>query len=79
MNVSRRALMVRAGAVAWGLALPLRRSFAETKIKEYRLTAKPAVVNRPATATRIPLSGLMTAPCPARNTGFAKALRSGWW
>ena len=44
MNVSRRSLMVGAGAAAWGLALPLRRSFAETKIKEYRLTAKPAVV-----------------------------------
>src|SRR6266436_2597806 len=45
MNVSRRSLMVGAGAAAWGLALPLRRSFAETEIKEYRLTAKPAVVN----------------------------------
>ena len=45
MRVSRRALMVGAGAAAWGLALPLRRSFAETEIKEYRLTAKPAVVN----------------------------------
>jgi len=45
MNVSRRSLMVGAGTAAWGLALPLRRSFAETEIKEYRLTAKPAVVN----------------------------------
>src|SRR6267378_2121146 len=45
MNVSRRSLMVGAGAAAWGLALPLRCSFAETEIKEYRLTAKPAVVN----------------------------------
>ena len=45
MNVSRRSLMVGAGAAAWGLALPLRRSFAETEIKEYRLTAKAATVN----------------------------------
>ena len=45
MNVSRRALMVGAGAAALGVALPLRRSFAEPEIKEYRLTAKQAVVN----------------------------------
>jgi FtsP/CotA-like multicopper oxidase with cupredoxin domain len=44
MNVSRRALMTGAGAAAWGLALPLRRSFAEPEIKEYRLTAKQVVV-----------------------------------
>src|ERR1700741_4867874 len=45
MRISRRALMVGAGAAALGLAAPLRCSFAETEIKEYRLTAKPAVVN----------------------------------
>jgi FtsP/CotA-like multicopper oxidase with cupredoxin domain len=45
MNVSRRALMMGAGAAAWGFALPLRRSFAEPEIKEYRLTTKQAVVN----------------------------------
>jgi FtsP/CotA-like multicopper oxidase with cupredoxin domain len=45
MRVSRRALMVGAGAAAWGFALPLRRSFAEPEIKEYRLTTKQAVVN----------------------------------
>jgi FtsP/CotA-like multicopper oxidase with cupredoxin domain len=45
MNVSRRALMVGAGAAAWGFALPLRRSFAEPEINEYRLTTKQAVVN----------------------------------
>jgi FtsP/CotA-like multicopper oxidase with cupredoxin domain len=45
MKVSRRALMMGASAAAWGLALPPRRSFAEPEIKEYRLTAKPAVVN----------------------------------
>src|ERR1700730_15983619 len=45
MKVSRRALMVSAGAATWGLALPLRRSFADSEIKEYRLTAKQAVVN----------------------------------
>ncbi len=44
MKVSRRALMMGAGAAAWELALPLRRSFAEPEIKEYRLTAKQAVV-----------------------------------
>ena len=37
--------MVSAGAATWGLALPLRRSFADSEIKEYRLTAKQAVVN----------------------------------
>jgi FtsP/CotA-like multicopper oxidase with cupredoxin domain len=45
MNVSRRALMVGAGAAAWGVALSLRRSFAAPEIKEYRLTTKQAVVN----------------------------------
>ena len=45
MYVSRRALMVGAGAAAWGFALPLRRSFAEPEIKEYRLNVKQAVVN----------------------------------
>ena len=45
MNVSRRALMVGAGAAAWGVALSLRPSFAEPEIKEYRLTTKQAVVN----------------------------------
>jgi FtsP/CotA-like multicopper oxidase with cupredoxin domain len=37
--------MVGAGAAAWGFALPLRRSFAEPEINEYRLTTKQAVVN----------------------------------
>jgi len=45
MSVSRRALIAGAGAAAWGFALPLRRSFAESEIKEYRLTTKQAVVN----------------------------------
>ena len=44
MKVSRRALVAGAGTATWGLALPLRRSYAEPEIKEYRLTAKPAVV-----------------------------------
>jgi FtsP/CotA-like multicopper oxidase with cupredoxin domain len=43
--MSRRALMAGAGAAAWGFARPLRRSFAEPEIKEYRLTTKQAVVN----------------------------------
>jgi FtsP/CotA-like multicopper oxidase with cupredoxin domain len=45
MKVSRRALMVGASAATWALALPLRRSFSDSEIKEHRLTAKPAVVN----------------------------------
>jgi FtsP/CotA-like multicopper oxidase with cupredoxin domain len=45
MNVSRRALIVGAGAATWELALPLRRGFAEPEIKEYRLTTKQTAVN----------------------------------
>src|SRR5947209_10230940 len=45
MRVSRRALLAGAGAVALGSALPLRGSFADAEIKEYRLTAEPATVN----------------------------------
>jgi FtsP/CotA-like multicopper oxidase with cupredoxin domain len=45
MRVSRRALMLSAGTGALGAALPFRRTFADTEIKEYRLTAGPAVVN----------------------------------
>jgi len=45
MTVSRRALVAGAGAAALGAALSLRRGFADGGIKEYRLTAKPAVVN----------------------------------
>jgi FtsP/CotA-like multicopper oxidase with cupredoxin domain len=45
MRVSRRALIVGAGAAALGSAAPLRRSFADLGIKEYRLAAKQAVVN----------------------------------
>jgi FtsP/CotA-like multicopper oxidase with cupredoxin domain len=37
--------MVGAGAVGLDSALPSRRSFANSEIREYRLTAKPAVVN----------------------------------
>src|SRR5215469_7680199 len=43
MNVSRRALILAAGAL--GTTLPFRRSFADPKIKEYRLTANPSTVN----------------------------------
>ena len=45
MRVSRRALLMGAGAAVLGSATPLRRSFADAAIKEYRLAAKPAVVN----------------------------------
>jgi FtsP/CotA-like multicopper oxidase with cupredoxin domain len=45
MNVSRRALIAGAGAVALGSAVLVRRSFADSEIKEYRLVAKLAVVN----------------------------------
>ena len=37
--------MLSAGTGALGAALPFRRTFADTEIKEYRLTAGPAVVN----------------------------------
>src|SRR6516162_3529684 len=45
MRISRRALMVGAGAAALGSAAPLHRSFADSEIKELRLAAKLAVVN----------------------------------
>src|SRR5215472_6829887 len=45
MRVSRRALIMGAGATALGLAAPLRHSFADSAIKEYRLGAKLAVAN----------------------------------
>src|SRR5216683_6363974 len=45
MRASRRALMLSAGAIALGSVLPLRRSRADSEIKEFRLTAKPASVN----------------------------------
>src|SRR5260370_30291993 len=43
MRVSRRALMLSAGAAALGSVARLRRSFADSEIKERQLTAKPAV------------------------------------
>src|SRR5438105_14100414 len=45
MNVSRRELIAGAGAAAFGLMIPPRRSVAGPEIKEDRLTAAPAVVN----------------------------------
>jgi len=45
MRVSRRALMLGAGAATLGSMAPVRRGLADPEIKEYRLTAKPAVVN----------------------------------
>ena len=45
MRVSRRALLLSAGAAALEATLPFRRSFAASEIKEYRLTAKAATVN----------------------------------
>jgi len=45
MNVSRRALILGAGAGALGVTLPFRRSFSGSKIKEYRLNAEPNTVN----------------------------------
>jgi hypothetical protein len=41
MRISRRALLLSASAAALGAPLPLRRSFADSEIKEYRLTARP--------------------------------------
>jgi FtsP/CotA-like multicopper oxidase with cupredoxin domain len=45
MRVSRRVLMAGAGAAVLGSVAPLRRSFAGSEIKEYRLSAKPTTVN----------------------------------
>ena len=45
MNVSRRTLMLGAGAAAFGSALPFRRSFGHPDIEEHRLTGKPTTVN----------------------------------
>src|SRR5438270_14086252 len=45
MRVSRRALMLSAGAAGLGTALPFHRSFADAGLKEHRLTARTATVN----------------------------------
>src|SRR5215831_8078064 len=45
VRVSRRGLILRAGAAGLARALPLRRSYAEPATKEYRLAAKSATVN----------------------------------
>src|SRR5437762_2020708 len=44
MRVSRRALIVGAGATGLATALPFRRSYAEPATKEYRIAARPATV-----------------------------------
>src|SRR5689334_20383969 len=45
MRVSRRALILGAGAVGLAAAFPSRRSYAEPGVKEYRLTVRTATVN----------------------------------
>jgi FtsP/CotA-like multicopper oxidase with cupredoxin domain len=45
MRVSRRALLLGAGAVGLTGALPSRRSYADQAAKDYRLAAQPATVN----------------------------------
>jgi FtsP/CotA-like multicopper oxidase with cupredoxin domain len=45
MRVSRRALLLGAGAVGLADALRSRRSYADHAMKEYRLAAQPATVN----------------------------------
>src|SRR5437762_4222610 len=45
MRVSRRALIVGAGATGLATALPFRRSYAEPATKEYRIAAQAATVN----------------------------------
>ena len=45
MRVSRRALVVGAGAAGLAATLPFRRSSAASEIKEYRLAARTATVN----------------------------------
>ena len=44
MSVSRRALLLSAGAAALEATLPFRRSFAASEIQEYRLTVMAATV-----------------------------------
>ena len=45
MRLSRRALMLGAGAVGFATALPSRRSYAEPATKDYRIAAKSATAN----------------------------------
>src|SRR5947208_13581903 len=45
MRVSRRALLLSAGAAGLGSGLPFRQGLADAEIKEYRLAAQPGVVN----------------------------------
>jgi FtsP/CotA-like multicopper oxidase with cupredoxin domain len=45
MRVSRRALILGAGAVGFAEALPLRHIYANPAIREYNLAAQPATVN----------------------------------
>jgi FtsP/CotA-like multicopper oxidase with cupredoxin domain len=45
MRVSRRALILGAGAVGFAEALPVRHIYANPGIKEYNLAARPATVN----------------------------------
>ena len=45
VRVSRRGLILSAGAAGLARALPLRRSYAEPATKDYRLAAKSATVN----------------------------------
>ena len=45
MKVSRRALILGAGAAGFATALPLRGSYGEHAAKEYLIVAKPATVN----------------------------------
>jgi hypothetical protein len=87
MKVSRRALVAGAGTATWGLALPLRRSYAEPEIKEYRLTAKPAVVNLtgdgyPDTADAVEQRARFRRGeqrrLPARHDVPGPAHRAGW-
>src|SRR5712691_6930391 len=44
MRVSRRALLLGAGAGGLGSVLPVCRSFADTETRQFRLAAKPAFV-----------------------------------
>src|SRR5690242_2238436 len=45
MRLSRRALVLGAGAVGFATALPSRRSYAEPATKDYRIAAKSATAN----------------------------------
>jgi hypothetical protein len=78
MRVSRRALILSTGAAALGSALPFRHTFADSEIKEYRLTAEPGTVN---TGFRYPDTPVWSydGTVPVPKSASVKESRSGSW